>query len=358
MKKIRVLHLVEALGGGVYSYFIDLSSYFGNLTEIETTIIYSDKRNEIIPEKIKTDFHSKVKLIRVPIEKNISPFKDAKAIFSFYKIILHEKPDIIHLHSSKAGVIGRFSYFFSMSKAKLFYSPHGYSFLRQDISSSKRRIYYMIEKNIQKIFGGVTIACGDTEYDYANEMGKSLLVRNGVNIQELRIHNKPFNNHLLTVGILGRITFARNPKMFNEIAKSLPNIRFKWIGDGELRNEINAKNIEVTGWFTDRKIGLKHLNDIDIYLQTSLWEGLPISLLEAMALEKPIIATDVIGNRDIVVHNINGFLFETEQECVNYILKLIDPKLRLKFGSNGRKRCAKLFDVKKNFKQLASIYLS
>lgn len=358
MRKIRVLHLVEALGGGVYSYFIDLSSYFGNCADIDTIIVYSDKRSEIIPEKVKTDFNPKVKLIRVPIEKNISPFKDAKSVYKFYKIILHERPDVIHLHSSKAGAIGRLSYFFSMNRAKLFYSPHGYSFLRHDISSFQRRTYKMIEKNMQKIFGGITVACGDTEYNYASEMGKSLLVRNGVNIPEIKIHQKPFKNHKLTIGILGRITFARNPKMFNEIANNLPEFRFKWIGDGELRHEITANNIEVTGWFTDRAVGLKHLNNIDVYLQTSLWEGLPISLVEAMALEKPIIATDVIGNRDVVVQNSNGFLFESVQECVNYIKNLKDPELRLKFGSNGRKRCAKLFDIEKNFKQLSSIYLS
>ena len=68
--------------------------------------------------------------------------------------------------------------------------------------------------------------------------------------------------------------------MFNEIAKNFPNIQFTWIGDGELRSELTSKNITITGWL-ERKDVLKELNNNDIFILTSLWEGLPISLLEA-----------------------------------------------------------------------------
>lgn len=359
MKKIKVLHLVEALGGGVYSYFVDLSNFFGNRDDIETYIAYSDKRNEIIPEKIFEDINKNVKLIKIPINKEISPVSDTVAIYQFHKIINSVKPDVIHLHSSKAGVIGRLSYFFSLKcHAKLFYTPHGYSFLRTDISKFKRKVFSFIERNMSNFFGGITIACGDTEFEYSKKIGESLLVRNGVNIPYVNEHNTPNKTQRLTVGILGRITFARNPEMFNEIALRLDDLNFLWIGDGELNNVIKAKNVNITGWFADRKIGLSYLNKIDIYLQTSEWEGLPISLIEAMTLEKPIIATNIIGNRDLITHGVNGFLFQTVDECVEYINTLRNEKLRMAFGKSGRKIVEEKFNLNKNFESLAQIYLS
>ncbi|WP_422106678.1 glycosyltransferase [Winogradskyella sp.] len=359
MGKIKVLHLVEALGGGIYSYFVDLSHYFGDRQDIKTYIAFSDKRNEIIPDKIAQDINENIELIKIPIKKSISPILDSVAIYRFYKIIKSVEPDIIHLHSSKAGVIGRLSYIlYANSRVKLYYTPHGYAFLRKDISKFQRKMYWLIEYSMKKLSGGTTIACGDTELEYSNKFGKSILVRNGVNLPNITKHLESFSNRTLTVGILGRITFARNPKMFNEIAERLKELNFIWIGDGELNSTIDADNIEVTGWFPNREVGLRYLNNIDIYLQTSLWEGLPISLIEAMTLKKPIVATNIIGNKDVVEHGVNGFLFDTVDDCVHYINQLKDQKLRASFGENGRLIADKKFDFEKNLEQLSLIYLS
>jgi glycosyltransferase involved in cell wall biosynthesis len=358
MKKIKVLHVIEALGGGVYSYFTDLSSSFGNDASFETIISYSDKRKEIIPEKIASDFHKNMKLVRLPMKKEISPIFDLLAIIKLIRLISHTKPQVVHLHSSKAGVIGRIAHFLSGSKSKLFYTPHGYSFLRQDISKTKRNIYKFIEVSMSQLFGGNTIACGDTELIFAKEIDNAKLIRNGINISDIRSHKYKVINTKLTIGILGRITFARNPKMFNEIALRYPNINFIWIGDGELRHILNAQNIEITGWFNERTEGLNHLNKLDIYIQTSLWEGLPISILEAMALEKPVLATNVIGNKDIVVHGVTGYLFNTIEQLDGYLDYLKDENKRNKLGLMGYDRIKKLFDCHKNFEDLKKIYNS
>lgn len=352
---MKILHMVEALGGGVYTYFIDLSSYFGNSITSETTIIYSDKRSEIIPEKVRSDFNQNIKLIRVPIEKGFS-FKDVNVIFTLRKHINKIKPDIIHLHSSKMTVIGRVAYLLSTSKSKLFYTPHGYAFLRKDISKHEKKTYYLIEKYF-KWLGGDTIACGDTEYQHAKKFGNAYLIRNGINIKGVTAHKTFEENKKLTIGILGRITYARNPSLFNQIAISNPDIHFLWIGDGELRAKINAPNIEITGWFMERENGLKKLNDIDIYLQSSLWEGLPIAVLEAMAMKKPVLATNIIGNKDVVKHGETGYLFETVDELNTFIAKLKNKSHRDKLGEEGFKRVENLFNSEKNFQSLHELYL-
>ncbi len=356
---MKVVHIIEALGGGVYTYFRDLSTYFGNdeiKQYIETTIIYSANRKEIDREKIKSEFSSNINLVEVNMLRNFSPLQDLKAVIQLTKELKKINPDIIHLHSSKAGVLGRIAYFFLFRKKKLFYSPHGYSFLRIDISKPIRKIYWFIEKSTQAIFGGVTIACGDTEFEIAQKIGKSKLVRNGVDINTIRRNFVENKNDKLTIGILGRITYQKNPAQFNKIAFRFPELNFVWIGDGELNSLLTAPNIKITGWFFDSESTFKKLNSIDIYLQTSLWEGLPIAVLEAMALEKPVIASNVIGNKDIVIHNETGFLFEEISELETYFQILSNSENRKLFAKKAFERCANLFDKNKNFEELVAIY--
>ena len=109
--------------------------------------------------------------------------------------------------------------------------------------------------------------------------------------------------------------------MFNEIAKNFPNIQFTWIGDGELRSELTSKNITITGWL-ERKDVLKELNNNDIFILTSLWEGLPISLLEAMYMKKICIVSDVIGTRDVIDNNYSGFICNSAEEFKEVISKI------------------------------------
>ncbi|PJJ10185.1 hypothetical protein CLU83_3581 [Flavobacterium sp. 1] len=356
---MKVVHVIEALGGGVYTYFKDLSGYFGEdevRKDVSTTIIYSGIRKEIDPEKIGSEFSKGVSLTRIDMIREISLIQDFKAVLLLRKELKRLNPDIIHLHSSKAGVLGRIACFLLFERKKIFYTPHGYSFLRTDISSLSKKLFCLIEKSFPKLFGSVTIACGDTEYEIAKKIGKSYLIRNGINIEEIQLHQLFHQNAKLTIGIVGRITFQKNPSLFNQIALRFPDFNFVWIGDGELNSLLTAPNIRIKGWSLDRTEVLKELNAIDIYIQTSVWEGLPIAVLEAMALKKPVLATNIIGNKDIVVPNETGFLFDTIEELDGYFELLKEEKIRIDFGNNALKRCYALFDKNKNFKALSTLY--
>ncbi len=356
---MKVVHVIEALGGGVYTYFRDLSTFFGEESvnkNIETTIIYSGNRKEIDPKKIKSEFSDGINLIEVNMVREFSPIQDIKSAFKLAKELKKINPDIIHLHSSKAGVLGRVVHFFQFRKTKLFYTPHGYSFLRTDILNSVRGIFWGIERSFQSIFGGVIVACGDTELEIAKKIGPARLVRNGIDIENVHHYFSPHQNEKLTIGIMARITAARNPQLFNQIALKFPEFNFVWIGDGELRPLLTAPNIKITRWILDRKTALEELNKVDIYMQISLWEGLPIAVLEAMALQKPVVATNIIGNKDAVLHNETGFLFNTISELESYFEALKNPETRQLFGENAFKRCQNLFDKNQNFKQLVSLY--
>ena len=124
--------------------------------------------------------------------------------------------------------------------------------------------------------------------------------------------------------------------MFNEIAKKFPNIEFTWIGDGMQKNKLTSPNINITGW-KSRKEVLRNLNDNDIFILTSLWEGLPISLLEAMYMKKICIVSNVIGNRDVIQDGVNGYIANNIDDFIRTINDLISSRDVVSIKENANK---------------------
>lgn len=293
------------MGGGVFTYIVELANELVNFYDIY--IAYAVRKQT--PYDYKDYFDRRINLIKVNnFERSINPTRDIKAFFEIKKIAKKIKPDVIHLHSSKAGALGRFA--FNGKKVPLFYTPHGYSFLMKNQSAAKRFIYKAVETVCSKR-KCTTISCSAGEHLETLKLTKhAKYVNNGINIQELQnLLNKikAEKNHVFTVFTLGRICYQKNPVLFNKIAEAMPNIRFLWIGDGEMRDELKMSNIEITGWL-DRKNALLKSASADIFLLTSLWEGLPISLLEAMYMKKLCIVNDVIGNHDVIHNCKNGYV--------------------------------------------------
>lgn len=309
MKKKKILHIVESLGGGIFSFLVDLVNNTDD--EFDITIAYGIRVET--PENFKSYFSNNIKFIEVKnFTRNINPIKDLKAFFEVKKIIKEENPDVIHLHSSKAGFIGRFAT--NCKKKTVLYNPHGFSFLMKDCSKIKRFMYWCLEK-IGSLRKCTIVACSYGEYQEALKLSKnSICINNGINIEKLDKKIKNFNKHNIDFNNLkictsGRIGYQKNPELFNQIAEDLPNLEFTWIGDGELKDKLTSPNIKVTGW-KNREEVLKIVNDNDIFILTSLWEGLPISLLEAMYLKKVCIVTNCIGNRDVIKDEKNGFIIK------------------------------------------------
>ena len=312
MKK-KILHIVEAFGGGIFSFLVDLI----NNTSDEYEIVVAYAMREQTPDDFEKNFSSNVRFIRVQnFVRSISIKKDVQAFGEIKEIIKEEKPQIIHLHSSKAGFLGRMATI--GNKAKVLYNPHGFSFLMQNCSKIKRCLYWLIEK-IGTMKNATIIGCSQGEYEEALKISRnSININNGINVKEIdKIVGKikeEINFENLTFCTSGRIGYQKNPKLFNEIALQFPNNKFVWIGDGELKENLTAPNIEITGWM-ERSDVIKRVSENDVFLLTSLWEGMPISLLEAMYLKKICLVTDCIGNRDLIKNKENGYIIDK----VNYI---------------------------------------
>ena len=216
------------------------------------------------------------------------------------------------------------------SKIKMFYNPHGFSFLKQDDSKFKRSVYWTIEKITAMLNRKCTIVgCSKGEYEEAKKLNKnSICINNGIDIERLDKETAGFKEKKidfdnLKICTVGRIDYSKNPEFFNRIAEEFPNIQFTWIGEGSLRNKLTSPNITITGWKT-REEALKILNEHDVFVLCSLWEGLPISLLEAMYFKKICIVSDCIGNRDVIVDGENGFVADKLEDYLKIIQNILE----------------------------------
>lgn len=353
MEKKKILHIVESFGSGVFSFLVDLI----NSTDEQFDITVAYGIREETADDFKSYFSDKVTFIKVEnFTRNISPSRDIKSFFEIKKIIKQVNPDVIHLHSSKAGFIGRFAA--NGKKIRMLYNPHGFSFLMKNSSRVKRCIYWLLEK-IGSFRMCTVVGCSKGEYEEALKLTKNAIcINNGINIEKMENEIKTFEQkeidfNNLKICTSGRIGFQKNPKLFNEIAESFPNLKFTWIGDGELRDELKAANIEVTGWKKREEV-LQIVNENDVFILTSLWEGLPISLLEAMYLKKVCIVTNCIGNRDTIKNNENGFILNSK----NYqaLINGLNLETYHRISAKAKDDILNCFNMQKMTKKYIEVY--
>jgi lipopolysaccharide/colanic/teichoic acid biosynthesis glycosyltransferase/glycosyltransferase involved in cell wall biosynthesis len=319
---LRILHVVEALGGGIHTFFVGLINR--QCDDFEVYVAYGIR--PFTHKNFKDFFDKRVQWIRVHHFQRSVGLKDIRAFFELKRILREVQPDIVHLHSSKAGFLGRWA--LNCSRYKVFYTPNGFSFLIASERKWKRWLYRLIEY-VSAQRDVMTIACGKGEYEEALKLSvRCTYVNNGINIHELAPFLPTEYRMDCTIPVIctsGRILYQKNPRLFNEIAFLLPYARFIWIGDGEMHAELTAPNVEVTGWLK-RKEALHILAGVDFFLLPSLWEGLPLSLLEAMYLKKVCLVSDVSGNREVIEDGRNGFVCHTAEEYALRISQVLQDE--------------------------------
>lgn len=343
----KILYVVESMGGGVFTYIVDLANTLVDIYDMY--IAYAVLKQT--PANYKAYFDKRIKLIEVKnFCREIRLTRELTTVKEIKQIADEIKPDIIHLHSSKAGVIGRIA--FDGKKVPLFYTPHGYSFLMKDAGVIKRSVYWGIEKIFAKRDCTI-ISCSRGEYQESLKLtSNATYVNNAINIEKMkgRLKEVKEEKHPFTVFTLGRICYQKNPVQFNKIAQAMPDTKFLWIGDGDLKSELYSPNIEITGWI-DREMALKKSMNADVFILTSLWEGLPISLLEAMYMKKLCIVSNVTGNRDVIQNRENGYVCDTVEDFV-IAIKENNPRYR----EQAYRDLINHYDTKVQAKRYADIY--
>jgi len=316
---IRVLFVVESFSTGVYAIVRDITCNL-NPNTFEVLILHSLRDDS--PQSFVDDFtYQHIHLQHIPMgsKKDYVP-----AIRKIKQVIREFNPQSIHLHSSKAGVLGRIAAKHTACQ-RILYSPHGFSFLRTDVSSFARWIFLCIERVINWYNPAKIIAVSEGEKVEAKKITSNcVVINNFIDTTQFDILSSESKYDVVTTG---RIAPQKNPILFNTIAESLPSVSFLWVGNGPLRSTLSSPNITITG-YVPRQEAIGHVIHAKIYLQTSLWEGMPVSILEAMAAGKPIVASNIIGNKDLLVHNKTGILCNPQntQEFVDAVKNLLEDK--------------------------------
>ncbi|MDR1215535.1 MAG: glycosyltransferase [Treponema sp.] len=342
-----VVHVLEPFASGVTTAVISITQ---QLPKINHLIIHGSRMWVDEIKNVKEQFPSYVTFIDWPFAgREISLKNDPKALISLINILKEYKDAVIHLHSSKAGFLGRIACRYLGIK-RVIYTPHGASFIRTDISERDRWFFRLLER-IGAAFGGIVVGCGKSEAElYHNLGGNGLFVSNGVPVSPVK---KNENADIIT--FVGIASVQKTPALFNKIAARVEG-NFFWVGDGPLRTALQSPNVTVTDW-VDKAAVDSYLNRTFIYLSTSAWEGLPFGVLEAMNVGCALLLRDVPGNRDLVVQGENGYLFTGEDEAVTLLKQMLTDRVKTcDMGYKSRDIVKRDYSVEKMGREYLEIY--
>jgi len=338
--------------------------------------------NILISNKEKTDFNfvdnleNPIPIYVIPLRRNINFFKDISCLFQIIKILKEVRPDLIHCHSSKAGIIGRIAG--AYLRIPTLYTPHAFSYL-----SAKNSLLKLFYKSIEKcfvVFPASILACSKSEYNRALidlKFKKKNIYLWENSIEEpvcLSLLNATNRTKITYLCSVGRASYQKNFEMLirtiSFVKKSINDIQLIIIGIGNTSKQKEdlvslikslelTENVTLIQWL-DRREALSLINQSSIYLSSSLYEGLPYAVLEAISLSKPCIVTNVDGNKDLISDSFNGFLIEKndEETMAQKIIALLKDKESLKRMSNNSKKVfIEKYNIINNIKKIEEIYL-
>ena len=300
-----------------------------------------------------------VKVITIPeLVRSIHPLNDLKALFGLIGIFRDEKPHIVHTHTSKAGILGRWAAFFA-NITIIVHTPHGHVFWGY-FNKWKTACFILLERMTASITDKIITLTEQEKKDHLRfkiapdekftviHSGVDLTAFSNARINALAMREKlGISPEAFVVGTAGRLTPIKGQKYLLEAAAIIsprkPDLFFVFLGDGELASELSKmassrgiKNVMFLGWRQDVP---EVMSTFDIFVLPSLNEGMGKVLVEAMALGKPIVASDVGGIPDLVIHNHNGLLVPPAdvEGLVNSINELLhDPIKRKEMGDRGK----------------------
>lgn len=315
---MRILHIVEGFSGGVFGALQTMVNGTDDRHQIYIMYVMRDAT----PKNFKEMFKTGTQFIESKyLTREIRPLQDIHACAEVRRVVREIQPDVVHLHSSKAGAIGRLA--LNGKKIPLFYSPQGYSFLMYDASRAKRAMYFVMEK-LLGLRPSLTVASCAGEYESAKRVSRrACYINNGIQTAELDQYHLDIEHRpeTMTVCTLGRIVSQKNPALFNQIAQQFPDVKFIWIGGGELADKLTSPNIEITGWLNKDK-ALEIMMNASVFLLTSFYEGLAFSIMEAMYLKRLCVVSKIPGNVDAIEDGKTGFICDTLEDYVRVLRRV------------------------------------
>jgi glycosyltransferase involved in cell wall biosynthesis len=339
-----VVHATECAASGTLDVIVCLAQELA-AAGARQSLVYSPRAET--PADLVSRFPPGVEFIAVDAARGLHVDFARDFHAALRHVMQTFQPDVLHLHSSKAGFVGRLARALHRWPCRVLYSPHGLSFL--DPEARARNCVFRALEWLAARDGAVPVACGRGEAGMLTQLSRreALLLENCVDDFFLAVERQP--SSVPTIVTVGRLSRQKAPDTFAAVARRLradaPHARFVWVGDGEshYRGLLEASGCEVTGW-CNREAVAGHLSRAHLYLQTSRWEGLPIAVIQALAAGVPCVVNDCAGNRDAVADGVDGFVADSESALAVAVARLLaDEHLRLRFGAAARVEARRRF---------------
>ena len=356
---IRVMQVIARMNvGGPAVLVADLMRNFDpGVVDAALVTGFCDENESDYLDEVAKD----VKAVRVPgLGRSISPLRDANAFFLLVKAIRKFKPDVIHTHTAKAGVLGRIAGLLAAPNAKRVHTFHGH-LLHGYFGKNKTKLVIQVEKFLA-LKTRRMIAIGNSVKKDLVDAGIGTDSKYEVifpGLQPLKVTSKDaakkslgLESNKTYLVFIGRLTQIKRPDRLLEIARYLnthqPDSQILVAGAGELLDPIKSKSeseglpITFLGWRNDIEL---ILSAADIAILCSDNEGIPLTLIQASQAGLPIVSTDVGSVSDIVIDGVTGYLTEVSSEgLIQGISRLLEnPELRHALGKAGEDRAKEFF---------------
>jgi len=386
--KVKVIHIITRFdkGGSAENTFLTIRNLDKERYEIILARGLSKESDlgaqeaQAVENNLAEAKRNGVKIVTIPeLVRRIHPLYDLKAFVTLVKIFREERPHIVHTHTSKAGLLGRWAAFFARIPI-IVHTPHGHVFWGY-FSRWKTLVFVLLERLTAHITDKIITLTEQEKrdhlrYNIASE-DKFLHVHSGVDLNKFlhtsvaplemrKVLKIPEQN--LVVGTAGRLTPVKGHRYLIEAAKKIvavkPDINFLFLGDGELQeklekmaSELNIReNVVFLGWRPDVA---EVMSMFDIFVLPSINEGMGRVLVEAMALGKPIVASNIGGIPDLIMQGKNGMLVPVADPLAlasGIEFLMTNPKKMGEMGSAGKKIAAD-YGVDSMMQKIEQLYL-
>jgi glycosyltransferase involved in cell wall biosynthesis len=326
----------------------------------------------------------------IQIDRRISLGSNLKSIYQLIQIIRYHQYDLVHVHTPIAAVLGRIAAKLAGVK-RIVYTSHGFPF--HDLSSPHQYHFYFTVEKLAAYITNLILSQNHEDVATAKKLGLCLpqkvnYLGNGIDIHRFKcerlnfIHQTELRKSLgipdtanLIIGTVGRLTRKKGSEYLIEAAAKLvsefPYLHILVIGaqfstdpepfQAQLLEKIHTLGIQSHVTLTGERTDIPEiLGLLDIFtLPTFTHEGLPRSILEAMAMKLPVVTTDIRGCREAVVHGKTGLIVSpknSEQLAEALRTLLVNPKLRKIYGEEGRQRVEAEYDEQFVFQRLVKFY--
>ena len=355
MSTTKVLHVIARMNvGGTARYVSELVEAIPN-SKLATGFVQGSE--------VEDPSVSKIPVVRLKhLGRKISLVNDYKAWSELREVVRECKPEIIHTHTFKAGLIGRLV----RGKHQHIHTFHGHLFEDNSFSGLEKKLITLVEKWLASR-ANVLVSVGLNVGKELREAGigvgqKWVSIAPGV--EALTVADKAdarksigVNQSGMLIGWMARMTSVKNPNLLLQVASRLPDVQFVMAGGGDLLETIKSnapENVKVIGWAD----AATFWSAVDIAISTSDNEGMPVALIEAQLSGVPVIATNVGSNGEVIQDEETGLIASRSVDAlvgaVNRFTSL--PSLIRTQGDKGRDRASKEFSLEKMIRSHADLY--